>query len=133
MRVLSRESRGGSEPARLRPYPEAQYGDCSGRRYGESYEERASQGFVLLAIRSDEGDARANPVPLAEGSVALLLSLAKRVVQNNNEFLRGVGPGVLLKGKKAGILGLGSIARACVKEAYEEIAYGVRRFYAVTT
>ncbi|MFB0557977.1 MAG: NAD(P)-dependent oxidoreductase, partial [Candidatus Bathyarchaeia archaeon] len=53
----------------------------------------------------------ANPVPLAEGAVALLLSLAKRVVQRNNEFLRGRGggPGVLLKGKKAGILGLGSI------------------------
>ena len=53
----------------------------------------------------------ANPVPLAEGAVALLLSLAKRVVQRNNEFLRGRGggPGVLLKGKKAGILGFGSI------------------------
>ena len=56
MRALSRESRGGSEPARLRPYQEAQYGDYSGRRYGEPYEERASQGLVLLAIRSDEGD-----------------------------------------------------------------------------
>jgi len=59
----------------------------------------------------------ANPVPLAEGAVALLLSLAKRVVQRNNEFLRGrgVGPGVLLKGKKAGILGLGSIGTEVAK------------------
>ena len=59
----------------------------------------------------------ANPVPLAEGAVALLLSLAKQVVQRNNEFLRGrgVGPGVLLKGKKVGILGLGSIGTEVAK------------------
>ncbi len=59
----------------------------------------------------------ANPVPLAEGAVALLLSLAKRVVQRNREFPRGrdVGPGVLLKGKKAGILGLGSIGTEVAK------------------
>ena len=52
-----------------------------------------------------------NPVPLAEGAVALVLALAKRIVQRHNGFrdgrdgVRGVG----LKGKKAGILGLGSI------------------------
>nr|MBC8497635.1 hypothetical protein [Candidatus Bathyarchaeota archaeon] len=51
-----------------------------------------------------------NPVPLAEGAVALVLALAKRVVERNNRFLegRGVSSGVLLKGKSAGILGLGS-------------------------
>ena len=67
---------------------------------------------VYVANTSD-----ANSVPLAEGAVALLLSLAKRVVQRNNEFLRGrgVGPGVLLKGKKAGILGLGSIGTEVAK------------------
>jgi phosphoglycerate dehydrogenase-like enzyme len=52
-----------------------------------------------------------NPVPLAEGAVALVLALAKRIVQRHGGFrdgrdgVRGVG----LKGKKAGILGLGSI------------------------
>ena len=52
-----------------------------------------------------------NAVRLAEGAVALVLALAKRIVQRHNSFrdgrdgVRGVG----LKGKKAGILGLGSI------------------------
>ena len=52
-----------------------------------------------------------NAVRLAEGAVALVLALAKRIVQRHNSFrdgrdgVRGVG----LKGKKAGILGLGNI------------------------
>ena len=52
----------------------------------------------------------ADPTRLAEGAVALLLSLAKRIVERNSEFMKGrIGPGVLLRGKKVGILGLGSI------------------------
>lgn len=58
-----------------------------------------------------------NPVPLAEGAVALVLALAKRVVQRNREFKKGRDParGLLLKGKKAGILGMGSIGYEVAK------------------
>lgn len=58
-----------------------------------------------------------NPLPLAEGAVALVLSLAKRVVQRNNSFRSGPDgiPGVLLSGKTAGIIGLGSIGREVAK------------------
>ncbi len=54
-----------------------------------------------------------NLLPLAEGAVALVLALAKKVVQRNRGFLegRGGGRGVLLRGKKAGIVGYGSIGR----------------------
>lgn len=52
-----------------------------------------------------------NPVPLAEGAVALVLALAKRIVQRHNGFRDGRDGvrGVELRGKKAGILGLGNI------------------------
>jgi len=56
----------------------------------------------------------ANPVPLAEGVVALLLALAKQIVQRHNRFKRKEierGQGVELRGKKVGILGLGHIGR----------------------
>jgi phosphoglycerate dehydrogenase-like enzyme len=54
-----------------------------------------------------------NPVPLAEGAVALVFALAKKVIQRHGSFLdgRSAGRGVLLKGKKAGIVGYGSIGR----------------------
>ncbi len=54
-----------------------------------------------------------NPLPLAEGAVALVLALAKKVVQRHAGFLdgRGAGRGVLLSGKKVGIVGYGSIGR----------------------
>jgi D-3-phosphoglycerate dehydrogenase len=54
----------------------------------------------------------ANPVPLAEGAVALILALAKQIVQRHNRFKSGNmerGQGVELRGKKAGIIGLGHI------------------------
>jgi phosphoglycerate dehydrogenase-like enzyme len=52
-----------------------------------------------------------NPLPLAEGAVALVLALAKRVVQRHNEFHKGWGakPGVFFHGKTAGVLGMGAI------------------------
>lgn len=52
-----------------------------------------------------------NPLPLAEGAVALVLSLAKRIVPRHNEFQKGRGTkhGVMFHGKTAGILGMGSI------------------------
>ena len=72
-----------------------------------------------------------NPVPLAEGAVALVLALAKRVVQRNREFQRGRDPtrGVLLKGKKAGILGMGSIGYEVAKrlKAFEMDILGLVR------
>ncbi len=54
-----------------------------------------------------------NPLHLAEGAVALVLALAKKVVQRHRGFLegRGAGRGVLLSGRKAGIVGYGSIGR----------------------
>jgi phosphoglycerate dehydrogenase-like enzyme len=54
-----------------------------------------------------------NPVPLAEGAVALVFALAKKVVQRHGGFMggRSVGRGVLLSGKKVGIVGFGSIGR----------------------
>jgi phosphoglycerate dehydrogenase-like enzyme len=54
-----------------------------------------------------------NPVPLAEGAVALVFALAKKVIQRHGSFMegRGVGRGVMLSGKKAGIVGFGSIGR----------------------
>jgi len=54
-----------------------------------------------------------NPVPLAEGAVALVFALAKKVIQRHGSFMkdRNVGRGVLLSGRKAGIVGFGSIGR----------------------
>ena len=54
-----------------------------------------------------------NPVPLAEGAVALVFALAKKVIQKHGSFMkdRDVGRGVLLSGRKAGIVGFGSIGR----------------------
>jgi len=52
----------------------------------------------------------ANPLPLAEGAVALVLALAKNIVSRHNHFPHGDNTsrrGVELRGKKAGIIGLG--------------------------
>jgi phosphoglycerate dehydrogenase-like enzyme len=59
----------------------------------------------------------ANPVPLAEGAVALVFALAKRVVQKHICFREGRGTfrGILLKGKNAGIIGLGNIGTEVAK------------------
>lgn len=54
----------------------------------------------------------ANPLPLAEGAVALVLALAKDIVRRHNHFPLGDSTGrrgVELRGKKAGIIGLGHI------------------------
>jgi phosphoglycerate dehydrogenase-like enzyme len=52
-----------------------------------------------------------NPLPLAEGAVALVLALAKRIVQRHSEFHEGRSNkrGVMFHGKTAGILGMGAI------------------------
>ncbi|MFH0749203.1 MAG: 2-hydroxyacid dehydrogenase [Candidatus Bathyarchaeota archaeon] len=53
-----------------------------------------------------------NPVPLAEGTVALILALAKKIVRRHNIFPQGDSTtrrGIELRGKSAGIIGLGHI------------------------
>jgi phosphoglycerate dehydrogenase-like enzyme len=73
----------------------------------------------------------ANPVPLAEGAVALVLALAKRVVPRHTSFTSGRDPtrGVELRGKKAGIFGLGSIGIEVARrlQAFEMGVLGIRR------
>jgi len=54
--------------------------------------------------------AGANPVPLAEGAIALLMSLAKRIVSRHNLFPdRDSQKGTEIRGKNLGIIGMGSI------------------------
>jgi phosphoglycerate dehydrogenase-like enzyme len=72
----------------------------------------------------------ANPVPLAEGTIGLLLALAKRVVQRNNAFPEIYrGRGTELRGKKAGIIGLGHIGIEIAKrlQAFEMKILAIKR------
>ena len=52
-----------------------------------------------------------NPLPLAEGAVALVLALAKRIVPRTKEFNKGRSGkrGVFFHDKTAGLLGMGAI------------------------
>ena len=52
-----------------------------------------------------------NPTPMAEGAISLVWALAKRIVPRHLKFKAGRDNhrGVLLKGKTAGILGMGAI------------------------
>ncbi|HUS79023.1 MAG TPA: 2-hydroxyacid dehydrogenase [Patescibacteria group bacterium] len=72
-----------------------------------------------------------NPVPLAEGAVALVLALAKKIVARHNAFPQGPsgGPGVELRGKKVGVLGLGSIGTEVARrlKAFEMEVLGIKR------
>ena len=58
-----------------------------------------------------------NPLPLAEGAVALVLALAKRIVPRDEGFPdeRSEKRGVLFHDKTAGILGMGSIGMEVAK------------------
>jgi phosphoglycerate dehydrogenase-like enzyme len=73
----------------------------------------------------------ANPVPLAEGAIALVMALAKRVVQRHMGFREGrSGPrGVELRGKRTGIIGIGSIGMEVARrlKAFEMDILAVRR------
>ena len=72
----------------------------------------------------------ANPVPLAEGTIALMISLAKKIPQKNSSFPdRVVLRGTELRGKKVGIIGLGSIGLEVAKrlQAFEMKILGIKR------
>ena len=72
----------------------------------------------------------ANPVPLAEGTVSLLLALAKRVVQRHVVFPEiDSNPGTELRGKKVGIIGLGHIGIEIAKrlQAFDMEILAVKR------
>ena len=58
-----------------------------------------------------------NPLPLAEGAVALVLALAKRIVPRHIDFQtrKNNKPGVMFHEKTAGILGMGSIGTEVAK------------------
>ena len=72
----------------------------------------------------------ANPVPMAEGAIALIISLAKRIVQRHNLFPdRSSDKGTELRGKKLGIIGLGSIGIEIAKrmQAFEMKILAIKR------
>lgn len=72
----------------------------------------------------------ANPVPLAEGTISLLFSLAKRIVQRNRSFPEiDRNRGTELRGKNVGIIGLGSIGIEIAKrlQAFEMNIYALKR------
>jgi phosphoglycerate dehydrogenase-like enzyme len=73
----------------------------------------------------------ANPTPLAEGALSLILALAKHVIPRHNTFKGGrSGPtGIALKDKKAGIIGMGSIGTEVAKrlQAFEMDILAIRR------
>ena len=72
----------------------------------------------------------ANPVPLAEGTISLLLALAKRVVQRNKAFPNiDRNRGTELRGKKVGIIGLGHIGIEIAKrlQAFEMKILALKR------
>ncbi len=72
-----------------------------------------------------------NPIPIAEGAVALVLALAKQIVPKHLEFRKSRTwvHGVLLNGKKAGIIGYGSIGREVGKrlKAFGMDLMGIKR------
>ncbi|MBY8990216.1 MAG: hypothetical protein KGD58_05640 [Candidatus Lokiarchaeota archaeon] len=72
----------------------------------------------------------ANPVPLAEGAISLLLALARRVVQRHKAFPDlDRSRGTELRGKKVGIIGLGSIGVEIAKrlQAFEMKILALKR------
>lgn len=80
---------------------------------------------VLIANTSG-----ADPVPLAEGAVALLFALAKRIVPRFRLFPgRDNQRGVELRGKKVGIIGLGHIGIEIAKrlQAFNMTILGLKR------
>ncbi len=76
----------------------------------------------------------ANPVPLAEGAVALVLALAKQINRRHNLFPQGDSTtrrGIELRGKNAGIIGLGHIGTEVARrlKAFEMNILATRRHH----
>ena len=72
----------------------------------------------------------ANPVPLAEGAISLLLALARRIVQRHKAFPDiDKHRGTELRGKKVGIIGLGHIGVEIAKrlQAFEMKILALKR------
>lgn len=72
----------------------------------------------------------ANPIPLAEGTIALMFSLAKKITERNNLFPeRSHQRGTELRDKNVGIIGLGSIGMEIAKrlQAFEMNILGLKR------
>lgn len=72
-----------------------------------------------------------NPTPLAEGAVALVLSLAKQVINKHKGFRDGRSGlrGIQLKGKNASIIGYGSIGSEVGRllNAFGMDIFGIKR------
>jgi phosphoglycerate dehydrogenase-like enzyme len=76
----------------------------------------------------------ANPVPLAEGAVALVLALAKKIVRRHNLFPQrnsATARGIELRGKNAGIIGLGHIGMKVARllKAFEMNILAIKRHH----
>jgi len=72
----------------------------------------------------------ANPVPLAEGAIAMMFALAKHIVQRHGRFPAQYDrPGIELRDKKAGIIGLGNIGTEIAKRlrAFEMEILAIKR------
>jgi phosphoglycerate dehydrogenase-like enzyme len=82
-----------------------------------------------VAVANTSG---ANPTPLAEGAVALVLALAKHIVRRHNLFPQGddtTRVGVELRGKNAGIIGIGHVGMEVARllKAFEMKIYATKR------
>lgn len=82
-----------------------------------------------VAVANTSG---ANPTPLAEGAVALVLAVAKNIVRRHNLFPEGDNTtrvGFELKGKNAGIIGIGHVGMEVARllKAFEMKIYATKR------
>ena len=82
-----------------------------------------------VAVSNTSG---ANPTPVAEGAVALVLTLAKHIVRRHNLFPQGDSTtmvGAQLRGKNVGIIGIGHIGMEVSRllEAFGMKIYATKR------
>jgi phosphoglycerate dehydrogenase-like enzyme len=91
--------------------------------------------FVALKMRKEVAVANtsgANPTPLAEGAVALVLAVAKHIVRRHNLFPQEDSTtrvGVELRGKNAGIIGIGHVGMEVARflKAFDMKIYATKR------
>jgi len=97
--------------------------------------------FNVLKARKEvvvANTSGANPTPLAEGAVALVLAVAKHIVHRHNLFPEGDSTtqvGVELRGKTAGIIGIGHVGMevARILKAFDMKIYATKRDPKVTS